>query len=691
MPAPTPILTLSPTTLLGQAKAELGSAAPLKDAKWYTAANVGDGLSYTFEPGALAKAQTLLIDLLLDGHHLAVFQLALHEPPAAGPDDKPLPPRVFTFSFGLLNQCAARLRLPLKSTDQNQWAFYREGACLKRMAGGDRVDPAKVVRITLTVLRKAPGQPVRFAATSLVAASNFPDAIYKPLLPKGKLLDELGQSTLHDWPAKTRSVEECTSRLKQQLADAPKQSWPQQFNQWGGSATHELRTRDSALRTGFFRTHHDGHRWWLLDPEGKPFWSAGLDVIAPVIDTAYAQLESALSFLPNRTSEFKSAYSPGRQQVFNYLAANFIRAFGPDKWRGHWATITLSLLRQCGFNTIGNWSDWKIAPDARFPYVRPLSFRPRQTKDIYRDFPDVFSPTFDADAADFAKQLEPTRDDPALIGYFLMNEPTWGFATEPPAAGMLYTHDSSHSRGEFATWLAEKYKGDPALAEAWKIPGLTLARIAGGKWDPALRLPPAGPGAAQSDCFDFSTLMVRRLFETLTQACKKTDPNHLNLGARYHTTPPPWALRGMNSFDVFSINCYQDRVPQQPLATIEATVKVPTLIGEYHFGALDVGLPASGIGHVASQADRGKAFRVYTEHAAALPQCVGVHYFTLYDQSAVGRFDGENYQIGFADTCNRPYDPLAAAARQSHERLYEVASGKVEPFNEVPKYLPKLF
>jgi len=70
---------------------------------------------------------------------------------------------------------------------------------------------------------------------------------------------------------------------------------------------------------------------------------------------------------------------------------------------------------------------------------------------------------------------------------------------------------------------------------------------------------------------------------------------------------------------------------------------------------------------------------------------VGAHYFTLYDQSALGRFDGENYNIGFLDVCNRPYEPLAEAARQSHERLYAVAAGELKPFDDAPEYLPKLF
>jgi hypothetical protein len=70
---------------------------------------------------------------------------------------------------------------------------------------------------------------------------------------------------------------------------------------------------------------------------------------------------------------------------------------------------------------------------------------------------------------------------------------------------------------------------------------------------------------------------------------------------------------------------------------------------------------------------------------------VGAHWFTLYDESAVGRFDGENYNIGFLDVCNRPYKELSEAGIASHERIYEVAAGEVEPYDDVPEYLPKLY
>jgi hypothetical protein len=232
--------------------------------------------------------------------------------------------------------------------------------------------------------------------------------------------------------------------------------------------------------------------------------------------------------------------------------------------------------------------------------------------------------------------------------------------------------------------VTKRSASESALADAWGA-GTTFATLSEGEW--TQRLTPR----AEEDLEAFSEVIVERYFGALSQACRDVDPNHLNLGIRYAGVPPKWAVPGMRSFDVFSMNCYRPRVLADDMEKIYALLKQPIMIGEYHVGALDVGLPASGIGHVRNQVDRGKAFRIYTEDAAAKPWCVGVHYFTLYDQSALGRFDGECYNIGFLDVCNRPHQPMCDAARASHERLYEVAAGDLSPFDDAPEYLPKLY
>ncbi len=474
-----------------------------------------------------------------------------------------------------------------------------------------------------------------------------------------------------------------TDRLKKQLAGAPAAAWPDPYSKWGGGADQKFDA------TGFVRTHHDGRRWWLVDPDGHAFWSAGPNCVTPTVQTNYHGLAGALEWLPDAAGPYRPAHYRNEGDGFDYLRANLIRAFGAGRWRDDWATSTLGRMKQLGFNTVGNWSDWRHARDARFPYVRPLRSDLRGVPNVYRDFPDVFDPAFDAAAAGFARQLLDTKDDPALIGYFLTNEPTWGFAGESPAAGMIFTTDGGATRRALAEHLRGKYADEAALRAAWDTP-VTFDRLAAGRWSPGdadARL----NGVARDDLRAFSTVMVDKLFRTLGAACKKVDPNHLNLGARYHTVPPQWVLEGMKSFDVFGVNGYGERVDAERLAAASETVGKPVMIGEFHFGALDAGLPAPGLVHVRDQADRGRAYRAYVEHAAAQSWCVGAHYFQLYDQSALGRFDGETYNIGFLDVCNRPYDDLVAAARASHERLYRVADGKEKPYDDAPEYLPKLF
>jgi hypothetical protein len=664
------MLTLSPKSLLGSTSRQ-PYPAPIPGAAWYTGALPGDGLAYTFPVGALVGMNFLNADVLLDGRFLCTFLIILQEG-ADGP--------AFTLSQGFLNQCQARIRMPLEAVNQGRWMYDREAAWLKPRCGGQRVDLAKVDRMQLVIERPPHGVGgplgVRWCLTDFTASVEAPPRLENPLLPAGALLDELGQSTLHEWPAKSRSAAAVTHRLQTQFAAAPARRWSDGWSKWGGWMGKRL------AASGWFRVAQEGDRWWLVDPDGHVFWSAGMDCVS--VDTAanIVGLQDALTWLPEGEENYHSD-SDDRPTMVNYLAANFKRAFG-ESWHEKWAQIALSELRRTGFNTVANWSEWQIARDAGFPYVRPLHANYEEMPLVYRDFPDVFDPRFEQVCAEFAQQLVETRDDPAFIGYFLMNEPTWGFAQESPAAGMLYNTDACYTRKALSQWLYETYTDDDRLAKTWGME-VTFRTVAESRWHQPLTQ------AAITDLNAFSVVMVEKFFGGLSRACKAVDPHHLNLGIRYYTIPPSWALQGMRHFDVFSMNCYRPQLPAEEMAQIAEMLHMPILIGEWHFGALDVGLPASGIGHVPTQTDRGRAFRFYTEDAAAKPWCVGVHYFILYDQSALGRFDGENYNIGFFDVCNHPYEALCAAARSTHERLYSVAAGQLAPFADAPAYLPMLF
>ena len=87
-----------------------------------------------------------------------------------------------------------------------------------------------------------------------------------------------------------------------------------------------------------------------------------------------------------------------------------------------------------------------------------------------------------------------------------------------------------------------------------------------------------------------------------------------------------------------------------------------------------------------SQEERAAAFRQYLEQGFARPELVGMHYFQWVDQPYYGRFDGENYNIGVVTTGNIPYDELTKGMTITNERIYDVATGKVPPFDgNIPK------
>jgi hypothetical protein len=72
------------------------------------------------------------------------------------------------------------------------------------------------------------------------------------------------------------------------------------------------------------------------------------------------------------------------------------------------------------------------------------------------------------------------------------------------------------------------------------------------------------------------------------------------------------------------------------------------------------------------------------EQATAQPGFVGANWFLGTDESVTGRMDGENYNFGWVDVTDRPYQELVEAAKVTHNRLFDVHSGKEPPFSQKP-------
>ena len=500
-----------------------------------------------------------------------------------------------------------------------------------------------------------------------------------------KLADPLGQLAVRDWPCKTQSEAEMIDRLHRHLSSV-QEGYPEDypFSSYGGYREKRLNA------TGFFRVEKETDRWWLVDPEGYVFFSTGFDCMGTNSSDRINGIEDLYEWLPPQDGPFAPAYSErsgtrftaGR--FFDFYIANYIRAFGGNWWES-WAKISKSQLYAWGINTIGNWSQDRFIQWAQMPYVYPLADFPTTESCIFRDFPDVFSAEYRQNSDQYARQLEAFREDPLLIGYFMRNEPIWGFAGQINLAWEMFRSDVPFSsKQEFLRWMSEAYGGDlPRLNEAWGTELQNFSGIGAMAYEDF-------NAAAQADLCRFSARMVREYISVPALALRKADPNHLNLGMRYAWISSDLVFEGCEHFDVFSINCYKMMPDAQEIDAITKRTGRPCMIGEYHFGAPDRGLMAAGLRTVRTQEDRAIAYRYYTEQAAAMKALVGVHYFTQNDEPVLGRADGEAWQIGAVDVCGRVYAEFIDGLAAAHKNLYRVASGEQPPYSILADEIPRI-
>jgi hypothetical protein len=284
---------------------------------------------------------------------------------------------------------------------------------------------------------------------------------------------------------------------------------------------------------------------------------------------------------------------------------------------------------------------------------------------------------------EFAKQLNGYKDDPYLIGYFLRNEPQWAFGYHNLAFEMFATDHGSVTKVEFLKWITSKYNNNiESFNKSWNL--------SIGNFDDLKKLTfkDYPSVAADSDFYAFSTVMVKRYVDIPCDEVARVDNNHLNLGMRYAWISSDLLYKAGERFDVFSINGYGYDPP--PTTEIARRSNKPVMIGEFHHGAVDRALPATGITGVISQEERAAAYRNYVEQGFARPELIGMHYFQWVDQPYYGRFDGENYNIGVVTIQNLPYPELSEAMRLTNERIYRVGSGLEAPFKAEITRIPPI-
>jgi hypothetical protein len=550
------------------------------------------------------------------------------------------------------------------------------------------IDPSNVTSVRLGISRPAEPRHLVVGPLRVTPPSEADRAAYQGIV------DRFGQYLPGNWPEKINSVEmlrasgaEEARKLAQWLAEASRR------DRFGG-----LEEARGFGATGFFRTERRGGRWWLVTPDGNPFFSIGMDVVDLSGATYIEGREFMFRNLPSRGGELGAHWSRaddrrglGAQRgrafdhgyAFNFYTANLERKFGAD-WRSRWREESVERLKAWGFNTIGNWSDPDLCAMQRLPYTVPLwpegeFARVSSGEDWWGRMPDPFDPRF-AEAADRMARNAAARfhGDPYLIGYFVDNELSWGHGSPampqeyyPLAINALAAGPESPAKSAFVAQLIETYREPQRLGEAW---GLPLS-----SWDAlrsrgfALPSPALDNPAVVRDLAAFSRRFAEAYFRTIAEALHRHDPNHLYLGSRFAWQTAEAVEACAHWCDVVSFNRYRRSIADdgEEWARFHALGK-PALIGEFHFGSTDRGLFWEGLVGASRESERGPAYARYLRAVADNPDFVGAHWFQYIDEPLTGRtLDGENAHIGFVTVADVPYRSFVAEAREANRSVLD--------------------
>jgi len=607
------------------------------------------GVNGQFGDAAFAKGKYLVIPLYFAEPHSFNLIMRFYE-------NHGQPEEVHSkVAYGLLPYFVHYVTFDLRILDMTVRGQPRVPGSLTFMYTNSPTRPDKLDALQITIPKSA----TEYAF--YIGEPHLADAPPEQPLYDGIYVDKLGQWALKEWPGKTKDEAEMIANYRQWLAEADEIK-----STYGDSP-------------GFFKVENLDGKFHLIDPDGAPFFSVGPDCIYPSSGGPVVGLEKMIEELPPRDGLFAECWGKGHTDFFK---ANIIKAFG-ETWHADWTKLTAHRLRQWGFNTVANWADEGFRKNSGLPYViEPWILETE--RNVFRDLPDVFSPEYEKNAAEHAKTLEPYKNDRNLIGYFMRNEPNFAFGDFNLTVYMLKSDFDSYSKREFIKDMHNKYGDISEFNTSW---GVNYAHWDAIKtpwpWDTKLT------ESAKIDCEAFNRKLVSKYIEVPAKAFRAVAPNHLNLGLRWAFIANEFFYGGSEFIDVFSLNSYTESL--DPARITEISQKAggkPVMIGEFHTGALDAGLPTNGICSSASQAERGYHYSYYVEQGATLPELIGAHYFQYNDQAMLGRGDGENCNVGLIDVCGKPHAEMMDKVKHTNARIMDIRLGKIPPTDRRPIITP---
>ncbi|MGN0843926.1 MAG: sugar-binding protein [Kiritimatiellia bacterium] len=529
-----------------------------------------------------------------------------------------------------------------------------------------------------------------------------------------QLVDEFGQVP-RDWPGKIEDVQELEADALGEKAvyEAYRKRFEDEAFGWkhGEQMLHPAKCSAfgglqgagemlGLQATGFFHVEKKAvrgkERWFLVDPEGEPFFHLGICCFGASDDyTDISGREGGFAWLPPHEGSFASAWKdkPGdwwNARAVSFFKANVIRKYGAYDEEAV-AERNIDRVRSIGFNSVGAFSSISaVMREKRFPYVGFLDYG-KKTRNLpnVRGMFDPFDPETAASIEEgFAKSIAPKKDDPYLIGYYLANEQALeDLPRAIPALDKTYA-----AKRELVRFLSERYHADPvAFSDAWRYPIDAFDSLL----DCGI---PVATKRAHEDMAVFTGHFLDRYYRLIHDTFRRHDPNHLLIGSRWQpgTANSETLCRVAGRYlDIISVNYYAAAIDEAFIKRIyEWSGGRPQFWSEFYYTATAESNSGPSGYDLPTQRERGLAYRNYVEGAAAFGFVTGIEWFTLIDQAATGRFfegiNGERNNTGLFNVLDRPYTAMMDGMLEANAMVYRVWMGDAEPYRfDHPRFNPR--
>ncbi|MHC4231610.1 MAG: hypothetical protein ACYSO7_07410 [Planctomycetota bacterium] len=417
--------------------------------------------------------------------------------------------------------------------------------------------------------------------------------------------------------------------------------------------------------TGFFRTEHDGKRWWLVTPEGHAFLSLGVN-----------------------------HYHAG-WWIQEYNRDHWVKTFNAKRpwdeaWKSGFRKAASDDLKRLGLNTLGIHTDSAMLNDPPsgpiLPYVR--NYEPVILSHYLNPEPetyvDIFAPAFriQCDAA-ARKTVAPYVNDPMLLGYSMADCPiltdgdvkSMGGTTWPRVLRNL--GPNTPGKQAYVFEMRSRYPDIRAFNTVYTTAFPTWDDLARAEnWRPADA--PSNP-TERDDNHAFMLKCVDRYYNVAKAALRRVDSNHLFFGDKINGNTDCLdkilEVTGRHTDLVFYQ--YYARWPGQKalLDTLASKVNIPFLNGDSAYTVPGPMMPAPYGPHAVDHDQRSQWLREFCENAFARPEFVGWHMCGMIDTWKTMRGKEKHQHQGLMTVTGEFYPEMEQAIQDISERLYEIGIG----------------